>query len=72
MANRHASKGESILFTRRGNQIEGKVFLVRDNSVLVDISAADAVLLGLESLNTVVAHKNYKILKRNKRKKASN
>lgn len=68
MAIRHASKGDSILFSRRGNEIEGKVFLVRDNSVLVDISSTDAFLLGLESSKTVVAHKNYKILNRNKRK----
>lgn len=68
MAIRQASKGDSILFSRRGNEIQGKVFLVRDNSVLVDISATDAFLLGLESSNTVVAHKNYKILKKKKRK----
>lgn len=54
-----AVPGDTILFKRKDNTCEGKVFLVRDNSVLVDISEQTAKGLGYETLNTVVGHGNY-------------
>ncbi|MUK89693.1 DUF2187 domain-containing protein [Ornithinibacillus sp. L9] len=56
-----AGVGDVILFDRKDNLCEGKVFLVRDNSVLVEISKEAAKILGYEMPNTVVRHGNYKI-----------
>ncbi|MFD2044462.1 DUF2187 family protein [Ornithinibacillus salinisoli] len=56
-----AGIGDVILFDRRDNLCEGTVFLVRDNSVLVEISREAAKILGYEMPNTVVRHGNYTI-----------
>lgn len=54
-----AKIGDIILFTRKHNNYEGKVFTVRDTSVLVEISKESAKSLGYEMPNTVVRHGNY-------------
>ncbi|SES87635.1 hypothetical protein SAMN05216389_10313 [Oceanobacillus limi] len=56
-----ANIGDVILFDRKDNLYEGTVFLVRDNSVLVEISKESAKVLGYEMPNTVVRHGNYTI-----------
>lgn len=56
-----ANKGDVILFERNNNTYEGTVFLVRTNSVLVEISNQDAKTLGYEQPNTVVGHGKYTI-----------
>lgn len=60
--NSEASVGDVILFERNGQSYEGTVFLVRENSVLVDISKAAAEELGYEKPNTVVGHGKYLII----------
>lgn len=62
-----AQVGEEILFTRQGKEHEGIVYKVQDNSVLVVISNDSKECLGYENNNTVVAHKNYCVLKPAKR-----
>ncbi|MBS4192270.1 DUF2187 family protein [Bacillus sp. FJAT-49705] len=54
-----ADAGDIILFERKSNIYEGRVFLVRTNSVLVEISSKDAKALGYEQPNTVVRHGKY-------------
>lgn len=54
-----AKIGDIILFNRKNSNFEGKVFIVRDNSVLVEISKESAKKLGYEMPNTVVRHGNY-------------
>lgn len=57
-----ASKGDIILFERNNRMYEGKVFLVRTKSVLVEITVEAAKTLGYEQPNTVVGHGKYCIL----------
>lgn len=57
-----ATIGDVILFERNNKMYEGKVFLVRPKSVLVEISNEAAKVLGYEQPNTVVGHGNYFIL----------
>ena len=54
-----ANTEDVVLFERRNNMFEGTVFLVRTNSVLVEISDESAKMLGYEQPNTVVRHGNY-------------
>ncbi|MEH7125069.1 DUF2187 family protein [Bacillus sp. JJ1773] len=56
---KRAIAGDAILFERRSNTYKGRVFLVRTNSVLVEISSKDAKALGYEMPNTVVRHGKY-------------
>lgn len=56
-----AKIGDIIVFNRKHNMYEGKVFVVRDNSVLVEISKESASMLGYEMANTIVRHGNYSI-----------
>lgn len=58
-----AQVGEEILFTRQDKEHEGIVYKVQDNSVLVVISNESKAYLGYETNNTVVAHKNYFVLR---------
>ncbi|WP_156291259.1 DUF2187 family protein [Oceanobacillus salinisoli] len=58
----NVSVGDKVVFDRKNNQYEGKVFQVRDNSVLVEISKESARTLGYELPNTVVRHGNYMIM----------
>ncbi|WP_156291942.1 DUF2187 family protein [Oceanobacillus salinisoli] len=60
-----ASIGDKVIFDRKNNQYEGKVFQVRDASVLVEISKESAKTLGYELPNTVVRHGNYMIMLHN-------
>jgi uncharacterized protein YkvS len=60
-----AKTGDTVLFQRKDLTLEGIVYLVRDNSVLVKISKEDANILGYETQNTVVGHGNYMIMKCN-------
>lgn len=53
--------GDVIFFNRRGKNYEGKVFLVRPETVIVEISNKAAKMLGYERPNTVVRHGNYSI-----------
>ncbi|MFS0673169.1 DUF2187 family protein [Ornithinibacillus sp. 179-J 7C1 HS] len=57
-----ASIGDTVLFDRRNGQYEGKVFQVRENSVLVELSKDAAKILGYEMPNTVVRHGRYSII----------
>lgn len=54
-----ANEGDVILFKRKEKTYKGKVFFVRNNSVLVEISNEAAESLGYEQPNTVVGHGNY-------------
>lgn len=56
-----ASVGDVILFERNNHTYQGTVFLVRDNSVLVEISTQAAQILGYERPNTVVGHGKYTV-----------
>jgi uncharacterized protein YkvS len=58
MAN--AKVGDKISFKREGNQFEGVVTGVRENSVMVQYGVSKEKD---EPLITIVNHKNYKILK---------
>lgn len=57
-----AKIGDMILFERNDHMYEGTVFLIRENSVLVDISKDAAEELGYEQPNTVVGHGKYTII----------
>ncbi|GGA64245.1 DUF2187 family protein [Ornithinibacillus halotolerans] len=57
-----ANVGDLVLFDRRNNQYEGKVFQVRENSVLVELDKDAAKVLGYEMPNTVVRHGKYSII----------
>ncbi|MDQ0229847.1 DUF2187 family protein [Metabacillus malikii] len=57
-----AKEGDKILFTRNGIEMIGEVFKVREESVIVSISKADAYLINVETPLTVVSHKNYQII----------
>lgn len=56
-----AQIGDIIQFNRKDDKYEGTVFIVRENSVLVEISKESAKTLGYEMPNTVVRHGNYVI-----------
>lgn len=58
-----AKIGDVILFFRKGMNVKGKVKIIRNNSVIVDISEKDALELGYETNQTVVGHNNYSIIK---------
>ena len=60
--NETANVGDVVLFDRRNGQYEGKVFQVRENSVLVELSRDAAKILGYEMPNTVVRHGKYSII----------
>jgi uncharacterized protein YkvS len=57
-----ASIGDIVLFDRRNQQHQGKVFQVRENSVLVELTKEAAKILGYEMPNTVVRHGKYSII----------
>lgn len=61
--NQKAREGQPVIFTRKGSSIIGKVRIVRENSVLVEISKDAAEFLNIETNLTVVSHQNYKIYK---------
>lgn len=59
---KQASVGDTIVFERKDMHFEGIVYLIRENSVLVDISKEAANLLDYETNRTVVAHGNYGVI----------
>lgn len=53
---------EKISFVRNDHEVNGTIFKILENSVIVEISSKDAVLIGAASNLTVVAHKNYSVV----------
>ncbi|WP_059173980.1 DUF2187 family protein [Bacillus sp. FJAT-27445] len=62
MTKKRAEIGDQISFTRKNHSLEGTVEIVRDNSVIVDVSKESADSLGYDTTKTVVKHSNYLIL----------
>ena len=58
----NVSNSDIVKFTRRGIPVKGKVIDIRTETVMVEINAQDALLLGYENCMTVVNHKNYKVI----------
>ena len=52
---------EKISFVRNDHEVHGTIYKILENSVIVQISAKDAELIGAASNMTVVSHKNYSI-----------
>ena len=52
---------EKITFVRKNVKVEGKIFKILENSVIVEISKKDAKRIGAFSTLTVVGHKNYEV-----------
>ncbi|AIE58933.1 DUF2187 family protein [Bacillus methanolicus] len=63
MARTKAKIGDHILFQRKDQIIEGIVEIVRENSVIIEISQDAAQELGYETNKTVVKHSNYVVKK---------
>lgn len=57
-----ADCGDKVRFIRNGMIIIGDVTITRNESVIVNISKADAMKLNIETPITVVSHKNYQII----------
>ncbi|MGD6857016.1 DUF2187 family protein [Bacillus infantis] len=57
-----AKEGDVIRFKRHDLSITGTVVKVKEESVLVQISDEDALMLKIDTPITVVSHKNYKIV----------
>ncbi len=53
---------EKISFVRNDCEVNGTIFKILENSVIVEISSKDAVRIGAASNLTVVAHKNYSLI----------
>ncbi len=53
---------EAISFFRNEHEVNGTIFKILENSVIVEISSKDAELIGAASNLTVVSHKNYSIV----------
>jgi uncharacterized protein YkvS len=53
---------EQISFVRNEHEVNGTIFKILENSVIVEISSKDAELIGAASNLTVVSHKNYSIV----------
>ena len=52
---------EEISFVRNDHEVYGTIYKILENSVIVQITAKDAELIGAASNMTVVSHKNYSI-----------
>lgn len=63
VARTNAKIGDHILFQRKDQIIEGIVEIVRENSVIIEISQDAAQELGYETNKTVVKHSNYVVKK---------
>ncbi|MCM3585922.1 YkvS family protein [Mesobacillus maritimus] len=59
---RVANLGEKVRFMRNDMIIVGEVTIVKDESVIVNVSRSDARRLNIDTPLTVVAHKNYQVL----------
>ncbi|WP_318614782.1 DUF2187 family protein [Sporosarcina sp. YIM B06819] len=53
---------EEISFVRNDHEVNGTIFKILENSVIVEISSIDAERIGAASNLTVVAHKNYSVV----------
>lgn len=53
---------EEISFVRNDHRVNGTIFKILENSVIVELSEADAERIGAASNLTVVSHKNYSIV----------
>jgi uncharacterized protein YkvS len=53
---------EEISFVRNDHEVNGTIFKILENSVIVEISPKDAERIGAASNLTVVSHKNYSII----------
>lgn len=53
---------EEISFVRNDHEVNGTIFKILENSVIVEISEEDADLIGAASNLTVVSHKNYSVV----------
>jgi uncharacterized protein YkvS len=53
---------EEISFVRNNHEVNGTIYKILENSVIVQISQKDADLIGAASDLTVVSHKNYSVV----------
>ena len=53
---------EKISFTRNDHEVQGTIFKILEQSVIVEISTEDAKKINVPSNLTVVSHKNYTIV----------
>lgn len=53
---------EKISFVRNEHEVQGRIYKILENSVIVQISKKDADLIGAASDLTVVSHKNYSVV----------
>ncbi|MDQ0273352.1 DUF2187 family protein [Cytobacillus purgationiresistens] len=54
--------GDKVTFFRNQRQFTGIVINVRDKSVLVEVTPADAEFLQLKNYYTIVNHKKYEVI----------
>lgn len=54
--------GNKVTFLRNSKNILGVVKIIRDNSVVVEITKEDQLFLNIENEYTVVNHKNYRVV----------
>ncbi|WP_438314363.1 DUF2187 family protein [Sporosarcina sp. FA9] len=52
---------EEISFVRNDHEVNGTIYKILENSVIVAISSKDAEIIGAPSNMTVVSHKNYSV-----------
>ena len=52
---------EKISFVRNDHEVNGTIYKILENSVIVQISNEDAERIGAASNLTVVSHKNYSV-----------
>jgi uncharacterized protein YkvS len=53
---------EKISFIRNDHEVQGTIFKILEQSVIVEISTEDAKKINVPSNLTVVSHKNYTVL----------
>lgn len=54
--------GNRIEFVRNEKTIAGIIHMVREHSVIVEVSEENQEFLGIENELTVVNHKNYRVV----------
>ena len=53
---------EKISFTRDNHEVQGTIFKILEQSVIVEISTEDAKKINVPSNLTVVSHKHYTVI----------
>ena len=53
---------EKISFKRNDHEVQGTIFKILEQSVIVEISTEDAKKINVPSNLTVVSHKNYTVI----------